>query len=61
MKKLTLWLSMTGILALAAFDQRGPGGPVDDAGKAGDRAGEAAQNAERDVDARAEEPGDSVS
>jgi hypothetical protein len=23
MKKLTLWLSMTGILALAAFDQRG--------------------------------------
>ena len=31
MKKLAIWISMTGILAFAAFDQRGPSGEADDA------------------------------
>ena len=76
MKKLALWLSMTGILAVAAFDQRGPSGepgrPVDDvvsdtvkragdAGKSGEKAGEAAQNAGREADARADESADVLS
>ncbi len=30
MKKLALWLSFTGVLALAAFDQRGPSGESGD-------------------------------
>lgn len=67
---------MAGILAFAAFDQRGPsgerGGPVDDvvsdtleragdAGQSGEKEGEAARNAERDVDVRANETVDVLS
>jgi hypothetical protein len=73
MKKLALWLSMTGVLALAAFDQRGPSGEAgtgvvsgapdraDTLRDASEQGGDVAQNDERPLDAAARAASDTQS